>query len=145
MLSNSYYPQITLPTRFSERKGSLLDNIFCKTSPKCTPCSGILLSCISDHLPCFTCLNFVVPTPQSPKHIFKRDRKPDSIACIKRDIPELIETANIDKYIHANPNKNYDKIDTIIRKAIDMHMPMKKKLNLTDTDIRSIIGSQMAS
>ena len=32
--SFGFYPQITLPTRLAERSGSLIDNFFCKLSPK---------------------------------------------------------------------------------------------------------------
>ncbi len=33
---NSFYPKITLPTRFSNKHGTLIDNIFCKLTDMTT-------------------------------------------------------------------------------------------------------------
>ena len=127
MLSNSFYPQITMPTRFAERRGSLIDNIFCKlTEGGTTSSPGILLSCISDHLPCFTCLSFEICTPPSPKYVLRRDRKPSAMENIVKDIPEMISSAELDMNLKADPNQNYNKIEGIIKKAVDMHMPLKR-------------------
>ncbi len=30
LTANSFYPKITMPTRFSNKQGTLIDNIFCK-------------------------------------------------------------------------------------------------------------------
>ena len=30
LISNSFYPHITLPTRFSNNNGTLIDNLFCR-------------------------------------------------------------------------------------------------------------------
>ena len=52
ILSNSFFPAITLPTRFSENSCTLIDNIFFKSNVNCKPtASGIIISDISDHLP----------------------------------------------------------------------------------------------
>ena len=50
--SKSFFPKIALPTRFSLRNGTLIDNIFCKISDTTlnTP-SGIPLKTFSDHNP----------------------------------------------------------------------------------------------
>ena len=56
MITNGLFPAITLPTRFSEHSCTLIDNIF-SSKHACIPSSGILLSEISDHLPCFASFN----------------------------------------------------------------------------------------
>ena len=44
VLSTRFYPKITLPTRFSNSKGTLIDNFFCKLSnATMTTTSGILI------------------------------------------------------------------------------------------------------
>ena len=44
LMSNSLNPQITLPTRFTETNGTLIDNIFCKLlTPTNINCAGILI------------------------------------------------------------------------------------------------------
>ena len=56
--SGGFFPQITLPTRFSTHSCTLIDNIYCKLSeysPK--NASGIFISPISDHLPCFSSIS----------------------------------------------------------------------------------------
>ncbi len=58
--SNSFYPQITLPTRFSNTRGTLIDNFFCKLNDTTlNPTAGILIKTFSDHQPYFICLNTV--------------------------------------------------------------------------------------
>ena len=52
LTSHSMYPQITLPTRFSERHGTLIDNLFCKlTKTILESRAGILIKQFSDHQP----------------------------------------------------------------------------------------------
>ena len=58
LMSYSLNPQINLPTRFTETKGTLIDNIFCKLfTPTNINCAGILINKFSDHQPCFIILN----------------------------------------------------------------------------------------
>ncbi len=60
LISNSFHPQITLPTRFSNTRGTLIDNIFCKLNDTTlNPTAGILIDNFSDHQPYFICLNTV--------------------------------------------------------------------------------------
>jgi hypothetical protein len=69
MCSNSFYPKITLPTRFTTNRGTLIDNIFCKLSPSSlNSTSGILTGKWSDHQPYFTCLN-TITNKKSPSKI----------------------------------------------------------------------------
>ena len=52
--SHNFYPQITLPTRLSTMRGTLIDNIFCKLSTTtCQSSASIFASGMSDHFPCF--------------------------------------------------------------------------------------------
>lgn len=52
MCTHSCFPKITFPTRFSNKNGTLIDNVFCKISNATlnTP-SGILIKTFSDHHP----------------------------------------------------------------------------------------------
>ena len=59
LISNSFYPHITLPTRFSNNNGTLID-MFCRIHKYAKqPKSGILTKQLSDQQPCFTFLNNV--------------------------------------------------------------------------------------
>ena len=58
LLSLSFCPKITLPTRFTDKKGALLDNFFCKVTNLCIEAkAGILMNQLSDHHPYFLLLN----------------------------------------------------------------------------------------
>ena len=64
----SFFPKITLPTRLSERRGTLIDNFLGKLSRKTTiVTSGILTKHISDHQPCFMTIDLGLPKPSTPK------------------------------------------------------------------------------
>ena len=52
-LTNGLIPRIVYPTRFSEHRGTLIDNVFCKLNDPYSGCAGILLQNISDHNPYF--------------------------------------------------------------------------------------------
>jgi endonuclease/exonuclease/phosphatase family metal-dependent hydrolase len=60
LLTNSYVTKITLPTRLSGNSKTLIDNIAVKlTHNFSSTTSGVHLSNISDHLPCFTILDYL--------------------------------------------------------------------------------------
>ncbi len=58
---NSFYPQITVPIRLSNNRGTLIDNFFCKlTENTLDTTSGVLINRFSDHQPYFIFLNNIV-------------------------------------------------------------------------------------
>ena len=60
--SHGYLPEITLPTRFSDRRGTLIDNFLCTFSDVSLKSkSGILIDKFSDHQPYFTSVNLRPP------------------------------------------------------------------------------------
>ena len=68
VVAQSFFPQITLPTRFSDHNCTLIDNFLCKLKRSYLPStSGILVSRISDHLPYFTFFNFLTSQRKYPK------------------------------------------------------------------------------
>ena len=65
IVSHSFYPQITLPTRFTDRSCTLIDNFFCKFSLLQTA-AGIITTDISDHLPYCKSLKVSIVKDQHP-------------------------------------------------------------------------------
>ena len=60
ILEHSFFPKITFPTRFSEHRGTLIDNFLCKLTNKFFEATaGIIVANISDHLPYFLCFGNV--------------------------------------------------------------------------------------
>ena len=85
--SKSFFPKITLPTRFSFRNETLIDNIFCKISDTTlnTP-SGILIKTFSDHHPYIS--TFKIPDVKDKyiKYIRVNDYKDDTLINISNDL-----------------------------------------------------------
>ena len=70
LTANSYLPKITLPTRFTETSGTLIDNFFCKlTNITIESVAGILTKTFSDHQLYFILLNAIIEKPHMPKYI----------------------------------------------------------------------------
>ena len=107
--SKSFFPKITLPTRFSLRNGTLIDNIFCKISDTTlnTP-SGILIKTFSDHHPYIS--TFKIPDVKDKyiKYIRVNEHKDDMLINISNDLENnrIIDKLNVGPF--ANPNVNYN-------------------------------------
>ena len=57
----SLFPQIILPTRFSVRNGTLIDNFFCELNPTILQSTaGILINKLSDHQPYFIIIDITL-------------------------------------------------------------------------------------
>ena len=70
VLSHSFYPKITLPTRLSTYNGTLIDTFFCKLSKSTIDTvPGILINTFSDHQPYFICLNNISYEAPTPKYV----------------------------------------------------------------------------
>ena len=72
MMSHSYLPVITKPTRVTQRSATLIANIFCGglfDTDKLY--SGILYTDISDHLPIFH-IDYSIEKNEAPQFIRKR-------------------------------------------------------------------------
>ena len=58
LMTQGFFPKITLPTRFSDLNCTLIDNVICRLSnTSITNTAGIIVTQISDHLPYFVCIN----------------------------------------------------------------------------------------
>ena len=69
-VANGSFPQIMMPTRFSKKNATLIEQIFCRFSKfSYYDSSGILLSKISDHLPCFSVIKIKNKLKYKSKYI----------------------------------------------------------------------------
>ena len=126
MTSNSFFPSITFPTRFSENNGSLIDNFFCKLSQiSMLSTTGILVNQLSDHHPYFISLNTVITRKECSKFIEIHDNSDAVVDKFLLDLQNLNILEKIDTDPYANPNENYDILENIINKAKDENMPKK--------------------
>ena len=127
LVSLNLHPKITYPTRFSENNGTLIDNIFSNIPSTPENISGIILSNIPDHLPCFLLFQTNLSFSKPSKYIFYYIQNDN----ILNDIFHQIQSSNLiekmEKSPTANPNINYNKIEKLIKTAVEQHAPLKKQ------------------
>ena len=129
LITNSFIPTITYPTRFSNTNGTLIDNALCKLSDvSLNSASGIFVDQFSDHMPFFHQFRPHNTKTLCPKFI---DIKKCSV--IEQDalIKELSEYDVENELAHdcncnVNPNDNYNKLENYIVTAISKHMSTKR-------------------
>jgi hypothetical protein len=127
LFSCSFYPKITLPTRFSSHSCSLIDNIFTKLSKKSINTnSGILLSAISDHLPYFTTITPMTnPKPTRPVSIKVRHNNRESVANMLNDLTTDSISEQLNPNISTDPNVNFDIFIQHLTNKKEKHFPTK--------------------
>ena len=126
LISNSFYPHITLQTRFSNNNGTLIDNLFCRIDSYAKqPESGILTKQFSDHQPCSTFLNNVQLKDKPPKYITIRIQSQQAISNFVLDITSSDVYNKLNQSPNADPNVNYNMLHEVIKGAKDKHMPYK--------------------
>ena len=124
--TNSFYPHITLPTRFSNKNGTLIDNLFCRIDRYAKQKkSGILTKQFSDHQTCFTFLNNVQLKDKPPKYITIRIQSQQAISNFVHDITSSDVYNKLNQWPNADPNVNYNMLLEVIKLAKDKHMPYK--------------------
>ena len=127
LVAQSFFPQITLPTRFSDRNCTLIDNFLYKLTRLCVPStSGILMSRISDHLPYFIFLDLLKPKRNStPKTIQIQTWNAE---CIFQFQNELINASIYDKRdtaLVSDPSTNLNILSHTISQAKHKHLPTR--------------------
>ena len=130
-VTNGLYPKITLPTRFSRKSASLIDQIFCKhNNDTQNSTSGIIHTYISDHLPYFTCVDIFRKTKLSPKFIHVYNNTPSAMTNFTTDVKQALTNEGFDTDLLADPNANYGKLEKIITSAKQKHLPSSlRKVN----------------
>ena len=125
---HGFFPKITLPTRFSRRNCSLIDQIYCKISEHTMPKkarAGIAMSNISDHLICYIGIDFERSDTATPKYVSIPTTDELSIQHFCNHISEVNFNDLMDNDISADPNINYNILETTIKNAKDKYLPIK--------------------
>ena len=123
--SHGFFPKITLPSRFSEYHGTLIDNLLCNLSEGFFKSSaGILISNISGHFPYFLCLDYVQTANTIPTFI-QIKHNPDSLNKFKMDTINSNIYDKLNKDNSADPNENYYLLEEIVTIAMDKFMAIK--------------------
>ena len=72
MFTSGFLLNITLPTRISDGSATLIDNVFINIEQRNNCFSGALISDISDHLPCFSCIDLDLHNHKYNKYVYVR-------------------------------------------------------------------------
>ena len=124
LLSHNFMPQITLPTRITEKTATLIDNILINNNVlNCI--SGNITTSISDHLPQFIVLDSLLgtSTDEDSSQILYRSFKNFNEENFSNDINEInwtFATKNNDI------NLGFETLLLLIDKTLDKHAPVKK-------------------
>ena len=120
LISNNFYPHITLPTRFSNNNETVINNLFCRIDKYAKqPKSGILIKQFSDHQPCFTFLNNVQLKDKPPKYITIRIQSQQAISNFVHDITSSDVYNKLNQSPTAVPKVNYNMLHEVIKLAKD--------------------------
>ena len=126
IMNNSLVPKITLPTRFSENRGSLIDNFLCRLSHNFSETtSGIIKYKLSDHQPYFICLDYLNFKKSVSKFIKVTKYSEDSIQKVKNYINNSQILNQLSQNLDGDPNISYKTFANEIKKALDNHLPTK--------------------
>ena len=127
--SHTFFPKITLPTRFSDLNCTLIDNLLCKLSPTTIYSkAGILMNNLSDHLPCAINIPYLCNYKRASKFIHLKTNDINSVTDFKMDIINANIIFLYDKLNHdvmGDPNDNYNIVETIIQDNINTHFPTR--------------------
>ena len=125
VVSCGFVPKIIHPTRFTDTRGTLLDNFFCKLSPNHTKTlAGIMINVLSDHQGCFLSIDSL-----------SRIRMPDRYITITKKVPdynekvfEYITNADLVNRINNNSNlsENYEVLVDTLKGAIIANTETKR-------------------
>ena len=128
VISEGFLPKITLPTRFSSRSATLIDNFLCKLSDHYSPtCSGILMNNISDHQPYFITLDFLQKQiPQNNQITFEL-KKPNYYNNIKTELQNLNLITKLNLNPDSDPNENLQTLQNLISSTIKQNTFIKTK------------------
>ena len=127
VVAQSFFPQITLPTMFSDHNCTLIDNFLCKLKRSYLPStSGILVSRISDHLPYFTFFNFLSSKRKDPSRSIKiQTWNAESIHHFQTELNSANIYELLDTTLTADPTINLNILNDMISKAKNKHLPYR--------------------
>ncbi len=121
-LSAGLLPTMTKPTRIVHEKATLIDNIYVDNTSNSV--SAILLSDMSDHLPCLLLLDKKCSRQKGPTTITKRNLSASNVDKIKNELSiinwNFLSTLDVDESFKLFTEK--------VNSILDKHAPLKTKI-----------------
>ena len=127
-VSRGLFPTISLPTRFSRRNCTLIDQSFTNVFQNSdNSSSGILVSCLSDHLPHFSLLDILSRKRTSKKFVKIQEKSHAAMNNFSKYVEESFNKTTWDRDMYLNPNINYEPFEKILTEAKQIYLPEKEK------------------
>ena len=128
LVTRGLLPQATLPTRFSTKRATLIDNIFFKPSNgNYATQSAIILSKLSDHFPIITGIDILKKPNFRPKFVNVQENSPGAIQNFLSDIDYNMKNTTFNHDLFTDPNRNYKSFEDIISSSKEKNLPFKRK------------------
>ena len=122
-LDNDLFPVITCPTRIIHRAATLTDNILLESRLTGQLTSKIIIDDISDHLPCVTVIENLLPSKAFKRTITSRDIRPKNLESLSADLTESIPTLNP----NLDVNTQFHDFHTLLQSRIQKHCPINTR------------------
>ena len=136
MCTNSFFPKITLPTRYGTHSCSLIDQMFCKVphQQEIDISSSIIISRISDHFPCIVNLRTPGEGRKQEKLIYTRIINDSAINDFHEELSRLDIPSRLNANLLSDPNIDYGKFEEVLCASFNKHFP-EKRIKLINTSI----------
>ena len=128
MFSIGMIPNISLPTRITDSRATLIDNVYTNIEMNNNlSCSGALISNISDHLPYFYCFSSDLHQQErTHKYIYRRKFNDSNIYKFYKYLVEKNIITKLNQDITADPNSNYEILEEYLNIGMEKFMPLCK-------------------
>ena len=125
-VSAGFLPKITMPTRFSKKNCTIIDQMFCNyKDPTIENESGILVTEISDHLPCM--ISFKIPSKhiKKTKYVKIIDKSDKNTDVFLKELADGMQKIEFQSNSFHDPNENYHTLEQYITKTLKKCFPEK--------------------
>ena len=116
-------PLINRPTRITRTSAMLIDNIFVSQDLVEDSRCGLLITDLSDHLPCLMSIQNIDPDTIGANMIISRTLNDTKMTNIKHDLGMLIWKSRLTE----NLQNNYDTFELTLTNVLDRHAPFTNK------------------
>jgi len=127
MISSSYIPKITFPTRLNQHNGTLIDNMFLKISKGYSETtSGVILTHISDHLPYFISLDYLMTQEvRVRRRVWILKQNTAAMQRIKEELQDTKTVTQLENILANNPDESYNTFHNILQEISNEHFTAK--------------------
>ena len=141
-LDCSLLPVITKPTRVSKTCATLLDNIIISDKLQSDYTSNILLSDLSDHLPCNVEIGEFSAGKKEATKIIKRKLNKENLNKIKADIESTDWETQLS---NADATESFNKLHNKILESLNKHAPEQEIIVKTKRKDKPWISKSIAN